>query len=255
MDYTHRLKVLVEHALIQDGFSPGSDSKVLALTAEKQAAWKKIIGSIISAEAAEERVLKPVLEAFSFHPLVKQYVHTHARDEEKHAGWLKLYLKTSFQFERKKQSLSSKIIYGNVLPFVSRATCANHPMLVLIVVYFYEVYSQFIYSEAKKAARRDELPELVSLIERIEKDERRHLAGIEAVTEFYQNEVKSFKTSDWFLAKMALQIARIDLAQAPWAIHNRELAKQVSCLGISTEAWHARGEIAEQKSLELILKA
>ena len=224
MDYRQRLQVLIDHQNSDDELSLSHDSAVEALSPELKAAWQKLLGSIISAESAEAKVMHPLHAAFAAHPLLKQYVSGHSEDEAKHARWIRNYLKENFRFERTQTSFSSKIIYGRILPWVSHRVSEHHPVLILILVYFYEVYSQFIYEEAKKSANRFGLTSLADLIERIQKDERRHLKGIETVVEYYQKEVRAFGTKDWFLAKSALQIARVDLAQAPWAIHNREIS-------------------------------
>jgi ribonucleotide reductase beta subunit family protein with ferritin-like domain len=252
MDYHQRLNTLIESGKSAGSFSPGTDAVALSLSEEKQGAWKKLLGSIISAEAAEEKVMEPVFRAFASSPLIETYVRGHSQDEAKHARWIREYLASSFAFERKNASLGSKIIYGKVLPFISETVSARNPILILIVVYFYEVYSQFIYEEAKKSARRDELSSLAALIERIEKDERRHLAGIEAVTRYFQAEIRAFTQKDWLMAKAAIQVAKIDLAQASWAVHNRELARRVEVLGISSERWHDRRKIAEERCLQLL---
>src|ERR1700744_5909620 len=102
MDYRQRLQILVEHANQRDGFKPGTDAHAIDLSPEKRAAWQKILGSIISAEAAEENVMKPLFKAFASDSLIENYVRGHSEDEATHAGWIRNYLKSSFQFERKK---------------------------------------------------------------------------------------------------------------------------------------------------------
>ena len=132
MNYEQRLKILVEHGQTLDTFSPGQDSCALQLSSEKQFAWKKLLGSILSAESAEGNVMKPVIQAFHFDPLIENYVTGHSEDEAKHARWIKNYLLQSFHFEKKQDTLGSKIIYGKTLPWVSAQISAKNPILILI---------------------------------------------------------------------------------------------------------------------------
>lgn len=247
MEIERKLKLLTEYGLKAAAEALPAESyfdRIEQISAERIDPWRQLLSSIISAESAEEHFIGPVVGSFADQPLISEYLKTHQDDENRHHRVLFDYVKLVFQFERTHRSFAKKVIYGRLLPKVADLTGSRYPLSALAFIYFYEIFSRYVYNEVKTLAERDQLSGLTKLIEVIEKDERRHLAGIETIFEYYQKNIRPLGIQDVLVTRSILSIARLDLTQKPWAIHNRQMRERLITLGISPERWEECGKNA-----------
>ncbi len=254
MEVERKLKLLTEYgtkAALECQPVDAFRDEILQVSPERVDAWKQLLSSIASTEASEELFMSPVVRALESQAVVFDYLKVHQEDENRHHRLLRGYVKQTFGYERKSRSLASRLFYDALLPQASELTGKRYPLTALAMIYFYEVFSKYVYGELKILAERDGLTRLVKLVEIIEKDERRHLAGIETIFGIYQENVRKVDFRDLYLTRAALLIARIDLTQKPWAFHNRKLRERLLCLGISPDRWEECGKTAYHTCLGL----
>ncbi len=218
------------------------------LSPERINAWKGLLSSAASAEQSEEMVIDPVLRAFSDNPLLQRYLKTHMRDEQRHQLHLKEYVKTSFDFIKKKKTLTDIIIYKGIFSGVKQFS-DKRPLPIITAILFYEWFAEEFYSELMAQAEQDKLHNLKKLFERIERDELRHRAGIKALLALWKKEGKKIDRTDYLLTQILLGVTRLDVNTASWAFYNKTLRANLTALGLNTEKIYARSKAYADKAL------
>lgn len=218
------------------------------LSAERLNAWKGLLSSAASAEQSEEMVIDPVLRAFSDNPLLQRYLKTHMRDEQRHQLHLKEYVKVTFDFVKKKKTLTDLVIYKGIFSGVKQFS-DKRPLPILTAILFYEWFAEEFYSELMGQAEKDKLHNLKKLFERIEKDELRHRAGIKALLALWRKEGKKIDRTDYVLTQVLLGVTRLDVNTAQWAFYNKRLRTNLSALGLDTEKIYKQSKAYADKAL------
>lgn len=232
-----RLIVEGESSLREETFRSHDD--VSHLSPEKRLAWAQLLSSAASAEESEEMVIAPILKAFDFSPRLHQYLAMHAADESRHQVLLKTYVRETFQYVKKKKSLTDKIIYGGVFRGI-RGITEKRPLAIIVATLFYEWFAEEFYSDLIQAAERDGLPELKNLFIEIERDEKRHRAGLKAVLAMWKREGKPVDAVDLAYTRALLEIVQIDVNTASWAIYNKKLRRNLTAVGMDPETIYQR---------------
>jgi len=218
------------------------------LSVERLNAWKGLLSSAASAEQSEEMVIDPVLRAFSDNPLLQRYLKTHMRDEQRHQLHLKEYVKVTFEFVKKKKTLTDVVIYKGIFSGVKQFS-DKRPLPILTAILFYEWFAEEFYSELMGQAEKDKLHNLKKLFERIEKDELRHRAGIKALLALWRKEGKKIDRTDYVLTQVLLGVTRLDVNTAQWAFYNKRLRTNLSALGLDTEKIYKQSKAYADKAL------
>jgi len=218
------------------------------LSVERLNAWKGLLSSAASAEQSEEMVIDPVLRAFSDNPLLQRYLKTHMRDEQRHQLHLKEYVKVTFEFVKKKKTLTDVVIYKGIFSGVKQFS-DKRPLPILTAILFYEWFAEEFYSELMGQAEKDKLHNLKKLFERIEKDELRHRAGIKALLALWRKEGKKIDRTDYLLTQVLLGVTRLDVNTAQWAFYNKRLRTNLSVLGLDTEKIYKQSKAYADKAL------
>jgi len=244
---------LTEHSRKSNSDLPSFvDSKevVNALSEVKREAWKKLLSSVASVEATEDDVLKPVAEFFNSEPVLKNYLQSHAQDEYFHAELFKGYVKETFSYVKTKRSLTDQLIYDRALPFLANRA-QNRPIPFALAVLFYERYASFFYEKLKTQAAVDGLRGLVRLIEAVEKDERRHMIGIESVVHYIQLE-KKIDFIDRVSTRSLLELLLVDVNQSRYAIYNRKVRRSMQAIGIDPDYICEKGKWSAKQVYSLM---
>jgi ribonucleotide reductase beta subunit family protein with ferritin-like domain len=178
-----KLHTLTEHARKpNEDLSVYLDSPAVigALPPLRRLAYQKILSSIATVESTEEVILRPVAESVQKNAVLNAYLVTHANDEQLHADMVSHYVLKTLDYVKTKRSLTDRVIYDRILPrLADRAK--DRPVSFALATYFLESMAEYVYRELKKSTIADGLTGLTKLIESIERDERRHLAGIECL--------------------------------------------------------------------------
>lgn len=221
------------------------------LSPEKRLAWAQLLSSVASAEGTEELLMRPILEAAQFSPKLQRYFAIHADDENRHQKFLKEYVANTFQYVRRKKTFTDKVIYGGLFKSVESLT-RKRPLASIVVVYFYEWFAEGFYTDMMNAAERDGLLALKNLFAQIEKDEKRHRAGLKTVLSLWKNEGRTADMLDLVCTKSLLEIIRFDLNAGPWAFHNQRVRRNLLALEINPDSMAERAKIHADKALDEI---
>jgi hypothetical protein len=201
------------------------------LSPARQKAWAKFLSSIATTESIEALLIGPLKDAFPGEADVQAYLAGHASDEQRHFETFRDYAKGTFGFEKRKRSLSDRVVYDTLLPWV--ATFARRrPICALALLRFYEAFSVDFYRVLRRLAERDGLTGLLGIIRSIEKDELRHLAGLEELIRRLR--ARGQKTS-WFdraVVRVVLFALLADIDLRAWAVHNRQVRQHAREVGI-----------------------
>lgn len=243
------LKLTEEGESVSDTLPFSLKDPVEHLSVERINAWKGLLSSAASAEQSEEMVIDPVLRAFDYNPLLKRYLKTHMRDEQRHQIHLKEYVKTTFDFVKKKKTLTDIVIYKGVFAGVKQIS-DKRPLPIITAILFYEWFAEEFYSELMAQAEKDKLHNLKKLFERIEKDELRHRAGIKALLALWKKEGRKIDRTDYLLTQFLLGVTRMDVNTASWAFYNNRLKTNLTALGLDTESIYQRSKAYAQKALD-----
>jgi hypothetical protein len=205
------------------------------LSSERRAAWARVLSSLATAESIEETVLLPMVEGLRHDSEAVEYIKVHGRDEERHFKLLSRYLRNTFGYRKKHRTLTDRMIYDGVLPRLVKSF-RRKPIPGLAMIHAYEKISLPYYAALRREAQADGAQNLVTLIRIIEKDELRHVAGVEALLgqEIARNGGLSWL--DQGMIRGVLQMVRTDADLGPWAFHNRELRTCIERLGIDADA-------------------
>ncbi len=217
-----------------------------SLSTEKKNAWASFLCSIATTESIETMLIDPIRKAFAGSKAIVAYLDAHADDERRHYDLLTAYVKRTFAFEKTHRSTTDVIVYGFLLPKFSTLG-QKKPLYLLTPLRFYEAFSLEFYNILKVLAVADELPQLVSLIQSIEKDELRHLAGLDALVREYRESSGVPSAGDLLLINSVLKLLLFDINIAPWAVHNRRVRRNALAIGINPDKMgrDARGAAAE----------
>ncbi|OQW48197.1 MAG: hypothetical protein A4S09_13895 [Proteobacteria bacterium SG_bin7] len=223
---------------------------IAKLTAAKRMAWSGILSSIATAESMEEKVLRPMVGAFSFSSVASAYMNVHIADEHRHADALKEFNLKIFKHVKTKKTLTDKVIYEFLFGNIERLIL-KRPIPFLAGLYFYELFSEKLYVQIKAAAKRDGLNSLAELVTAIEKDEFRHRAAVKILFSLWR---KSRTTDRWdlVLTRIFLSIVRTDVNTSKFAIYNKQLRTNMLTLGIDAGQLWAQSGVAARKAYEQV---
>lgn len=244
----HALKSLSKRAnLFQDGLG---DSGAY-LTPEKRQGWAKFLLSIATTESVENLLMEPLVGFFKKDSDISTYLAAHAEDERRHFRVLTEYVLRSFGMTKKTRSLSDRVIYDTLLPGVGRAI-ATRPYCSLGMLYFFEIFSVDFYDILKKKSRKDGLIHLLKIFQGIEKDERRHLAGLRALSELLVLRVGPPSRGDLAWLRWILRLFQADIHVGRFAIHNRKVRKSAQAIGVDPAWMNQNAKNSARNSLEFI---
>jgi hypothetical protein len=201
------------------------------LTATRFSGWKRVISSIATTEGAEEGFISPLVNFYSNEPQLAEYISSHQEDEARHSRILKDYLKSSFDYVKTHRTISDQIVYDRIFPILARVF-TKKPLYCLSMVLFFEVFATGIYSEIKRQAESDHLSSLCHILTVIQKDEARHLTGIQLLISDYHLRFGRPGILDQIAIGLCLFLIMIDVNVTVFALHNRCLRKNIIYLGI-----------------------
>lgn len=235
--HKERLATLATHGAeadrLQSGLEPRDD--VSHLSADRRAGWRRILSSVATTEGVERTLMDPIREAFASEPEILAFVTTHQQDEHRHHVLLSRYLKNTFDYVKTKRTTSDKIIYDRVFPRLARLF-RRKPLYGLSMLHFIENYGVSFYRGFKAQAEADGLHELVRLLKQIEKDELRHMAGLDALIAILEHGAAPLTLTDKLWIRGCLEAMALDINMRPWAVHNREVRDHVLKLDLDPEA-------------------
>ncbi len=192
--------------------------------------WRRILSSIATTEGYEAILLAPLASAYKQSDILN-YLKRHAEDEERHAEYIKDYLKTGFAYEKQKATISDILFYQNLIPIVGKLV-KHLPMIGITLLYSYEKFSLKLYNRLREKAREHGLRDLEHILERISRDEGYHIAGLELLKQITPEPTAATKFLYQILLPVALWIVRMDLYMGRFSLHNRELMAHLRKLGI-----------------------
>lgn len=204
------------------------------LSDRKKAGWQKLISSIATTEELEQTLMIEIEKAFEKNPEIKAYLASQKLDEFRHQQLLKLYLLNSFQYVKTHRTFTDTVIYDKIFPGLAKLFCRK-PIYGLALIFFFENYGCSFYKNLKLQAEQDGLPMFTQLIEQIEKDELRHLAGIKLLISSSSDHFSKSRISflDKTVIRIILFIAVFDLNMNFFAWHNRKVRKSVCRIGLN----------------------
>ncbi|MEQ1876737.1 MAG: ferritin-like domain-containing protein [Bdellovibrionia bacterium] len=230
--------------------TPKSSTKVQVrsetgrLDSEARKGWAGFLSSIATSESVERLVVEPLLAHFQNAPEIRELIETQAADETRHYQMFSDYVQKHFGYRKTHKTLTDRVVYGGFLPLIA-AIGRRRPLSILLVLRFYETFSIEIYRELKKLAEQNGMTVLRELIESVERDEWRHLAGLKKM---------SGGNVPWLDRAAAHAIAlvlRFDVHAGLWAIHNKKLRKNLLRIGLDPEYVNQAARLAQRKTLAL----
>jgi hypothetical protein len=251
--HAEKLKTLVDHAIKinERPFDPPAADEAKGVDPALQAAWGRFLLSIATTESIEESLISPLKKTFQNNPLAQQCLHFHAIDERRHFSTLTEYVFRTFHLRKTKRSHSDVIVYDTILPKITSAL-GRSPACLIGILYFYEIFSVDFYKSLKEKAHQSSLPQLVTLIQALEKDELRHLACLETLMAHLEPRGRLKTSVDQLALRAILELLMIDIETSPWAIHNRKVRKTVLTIGLSPATLSKSARRAAKKALHLI---
>ena len=237
-----RLKNLTEHSAKAQKLLGNGDVQALLLLEDdfkkmkkrnpiRYQSWIRVLSSVAKTESVEAVVIRPLVKAYRKNRVIQDYLKAHGQDEERHGALLERYLKNSFDFTRPlKPTASDRLIYQGLLPRVAESF-TRRPIYGIALLHCYEKFAVHLYTEMKREAEKDDSHSLLKLIQAIEKDELRHIAGMETLLTLEVKKNKSLSTRA--LTTLSLGVVLLDVNMSPFAFHNRELRSRLMSLGIS----------------------
>lgn len=212
-----------------------------ALTSERRSAWVRVLSAIQTSETMECQVLKPLIETIDDEASLT-LLKEQSRDEERHAEHVKKYLAAHFGYLKRRATFSDQLFYSMILPLLRRFV-SKRARYGLAVLLFYERFSIGLYAQLIKSARQNELFDLVAIFEEILRDESKHIRGLKSLL---KQEQYASGGSQRMLDYMLRFIAK-DLGFEPWALHSREIRRQLEILSIDPDQINDRRRIALNK--------
>jgi rubrerythrin len=228
--------------------SPAVDQPV-GLSLARQQGWARFLSSIATTESIEAMLIGPLKDAFRGESEVQEYLAGHAADEQRHFEIFRDYASGTFGFEKKKRSVSDRVVYDTLLPWVS-AFARRRPICALAILRFYEAFSVEFYRVLRRLAERDGLSGLLGIIRSIEKDELRHLAGLEELIRRLKSRGARATLFDRGIIRSVLFVLMVDIDLRGRAFHNREVRRHAREVGIDPVEMHAQAVKAARNSME-----
>jgi ribonucleotide reductase beta subunit family protein with ferritin-like domain len=213
-----------------------------ALTPQKRAAWIRVLSAIQTSEMMEYQVLDPLLVALRDNVEASRFLIDQSHDEKRHGESIRSYLLENFAFEKTAPTFSDRMFYALIFP-LARRFLFNKALFGFAILLFYERFSVGLYVQLLKRARKDELFELSDLIESILKDESKHIHGLRKLLKALP---QASRAKRWVL-KWTLSLVSKDVSFERWAIHNREIRKQLQVLQIDPGRINRRRQLALTK--------
>ena len=204
------------------------------LTTSKRAGWCRILSSVATTESVEQTLMTPLEKGFKDSPEILRYLESHKQDEMRHHETLNRYLKNTFHYVKLKRTLSDQIIYDLALPQIAKLF-QYKPIYGLSMLLFFEIYGIAFYKTFRAQARADQLPELAHIVQLIEKDELRHLSGLDTL---YSYSLSVHGPCSWFDRKIILWFLKIlvlDVNMSRWAFHNRKVRAHAMKAGLDPD--------------------
>lgn len=238
------LEVLAEHgrqAEVRTRTSQleGRADDLSHLSEEKRASLQRILSSVATTEGLESTLMEPMLAAKSgSDPQAYDYLASHAADERRHYALLCGYLKATFGYIKSKRTFADQVLYDRVFPRIS-AVFRSKPLYGFALLYCYERFSITFYSKLRAQAQANGAQNLTSILQAIEKDELRHVAGMDHLMVAEVRKQGGLGILDRQVVRAILRIMLLDVDMRPWALHNREVRRHIESLGIDPAAFTA----------------
>lgn len=191
--------------------------------------WHRQMSGVIGSERLEEALLRPMAHP-GFDAEALSYLKQHGEDEDRHAHELTTYLNATFGSVLVKRSVMTTYLYGRVVPWLGRKL-ATRPLPLVALVHAYERMSLFLYAELRRIARDDGMFGLDALLASIEKDERRHIAGMQLI----MKRIPERTFMDRIQTRAIFGVMALDLRFPRWAVHNNNARQRMDILGINTD--------------------
>lgn len=221
------------------------------LCESRRASWRRILSSVASTEGLEATIMEPLIESKKGEKEAYEYLTVHANDELRHHALLTGYLKGTFGFEKKARTFSDKVFYDKILPAIS-SSFLRKPLYGFALLYCYERFAGLFYAPLRNSAQADGAQNLLNLIQSIEKDELRHVAGMEYLMKEEIRRQGGLKWGDMPAVSAMLGIMLVDLDMSVWAVHNREVREHIENLGIDPAEVTQMGRQMRHETLELM---
>jgi hypothetical protein len=221
------------------------------LAAGKRDGWARFLSSIATTESIEDSLIQPLFKAFSGDAATEAYLETHAADERRHFGLITGYVKRSFDFVKTRRSLMDRIVYDTILPRIAFLG-ERRPLFFVGILRFYEAFSLDFYKTLRRLAERDRLPVLLQLIQAIEKDELRHLAGLEALGRALRARQGAPSRAELLVVRGILELLLFDINTRAWALHNRRVRRTVLSIGLDPDEMARDARKAAARTIELL---
>lgn len=215
-----------------------------------QAGWKRVLSSIATTEGYEAIVLKPIVQAFDDQD-AKDYLRSHATDEERHSAWLNTYLSGNFSYKKRKPTVSDRIFYHRLIPWAS-ANFVRFPRAGIVSLYAYERFAMRLYDTLIADADKRGLAGLGAVLRAIVKDEGKHVVGLGALLRHQAGQNRTSKIVESAFARMCLTIVRMDLRFGLFGPHNRELTSHFAYLGITAKTVDNFAKLAVAEAFGLL---
>ncbi len=219
------------------------------LNEAQRKAWSQILSSAATAEGEEENMVRPLKDFFAANPDLKDYIEFHAQDEHRHAQLLRDYIFKTFQYTKKKRTITDHIVYDFLFQKI-KALASHRPLPFLTTLYFYELYAEEFYSQLKKQSEHFKMPHLFELFSVIQKDELRHIAGLKALIQIWQQKKWPVSRMDLALTKLLMMIVRFDVNTSWWAFYNKKLRRNMTTLGLDPHFFYQEANRHAKNSYE-----
>jgi hypothetical protein len=217
----------------------------------RRASWRRILSSIATTEGIEATVMDPLLVAKRNDAEALEYLEVHAADERRHHELLKGYLKNTFDFEKKTRTMSDRVFYERLLPAISSAF-RYKPLYGFALLYCYERFALSFYTPLRVRAQSDGAQNLLTLLQSIEKDELRHIAGMEHLLKEEIRLQGGLRLGDFGAVSSMLRLMLVDINMSSWAVHNREVRAHLVTLEINPDEITELGRRMRDETLELM---
>ena len=248
-----RLSVLRRHSELAEkrasAWNWGDD--LSHLSGEKRASWKRILSSVATTETLEESIMGPIALAFGGDEDSARYLAVHAADEARHYNLLTRYLKNTFGYVKSRRTLMDQVLYDRVIPGVARVF-RSKPTYGLALLHAYEKFSIVFYERLIHEARQDGAQSLLTILTSIEKDERRHIAGMEQLLRLELSRTGGASFTDRAAMRAILNLMLVDVDMRPWALHNREVREHLVRLGFDPLAVTSAARATAEDTLSLV---
>ena len=222
-----------------------------SLDPTRKAAWVRVLSAIQTSELMEFQVLEPLLAHYQNDAQSTQFLSQQSVDEKRHSDLLRAYLLSCFGYVKSKPTLSDRFFYSVIFP-LARRFLFGRVLYGVAVILFYERFSVGLYVQLLKIARQDGLHELAHIIDGILKDEAGHINGLRHLIKRSATRESNILPNS-FLLRLVLILASADVNFSRWALHNRQIRKQLQMLDVDPDLINGRRKKAVSRVASLIL--